>query len=241
MRHSISHRTVALLTAILGCTSIALGNEPRAYKEVTIPPETKARLTIQTQVHSKLSESDYIITATLAEPIYVDGEMVLARGTEFHGRIVAVAPAKRGQRTSHISISFERVLTASGSYPISAQVTAVDDWDNEKTIKADEQGKMKGGRRGEKTIENMRKGGSLGLAVGFVGFALGGAAGASGRQVLGIGGVGAAAGMIGGVLLTKGNEIRISPGSILRIRFLQPATLQVVPSPVKTGLSQSIF
>ena len=240
MRPSTSHRiaAVSVVTAILCCTSIAHGNEPRAVKEVIIPPETKARLTIQTQIHSKLSEADDIITATLAEPIYVEGEMVLARGAEFHGRIVSIAPAKRVQRTSHISIDFDRVVTASGSYPISAQVTAVDDWDNERTIKADDQGKMTGGRRGGKTIENMRKGGSVGLSVGFVGLALGGAAGASGRQLLGIGGAGMAAGMIGGFLLTKGSEIRISPGSILRIRFLQPATLQVMTSPVKTSFNK---
>ena len=157
--------------------------------------------------------------------------MVLPRGAEFQGRIIKIAPAKRGQRSSHLSINFESVVTASGRMPISAQVTAIDDWDKEETIKADDRGKLKGGHRGEKTVENMRKGSSLGFSGAIVGVALGGAAGASGRQALGIGGSGVAAGMIAGLLLTKGSDIRIGPGTILRIKFLMPATLPVIQQP----------
>ena len=233
MSHSITRRTaaVALLIGCL-CTAIpARGNDPQPLRQATIQAETKARLTLQSQINSKLSEAGDVITAALAEPIYVEGEMVLARGAEFQGRIVAISPAKRGQRTSSMSINFDRVVTPSGAVLISAQVTAIDDWDKEETIKADAHGKMKGGHRGENTIDNMRKGTSLGLSAGIVGLVLGGAAGASGRQVLGIGGVGMAAGMIGGILLTKGKEIRVAQGSILRIKFLKPATLAIVQQP----------
>jgi hypothetical protein len=73
------------------------------------------------------------------------------------------------------------------------------------------------------------------LSAGILGAALGGAAGASGRQALGIGGVGVAAGMIGGALLTKGGEIRVSTGSILRIRFINAARLPVISAPRTNG------
>ncbi len=226
---------VTLLTAALSVSIPGQTSDAQPLREATIQPETRALLTLQSRINSKLSEVGDIITATLAESIYVDGEMVLARGAEFHGRIVAIAPAKRGQRSSSISIMFEHVTTPSGSRPILAQVTAIDDWDKEQTLKADEQGKMKGGREGERTIDNMRKGTSLGLSVGMVGLLLGGSAGASFRQVLGIGGIGMATGMIGGILLTKGNEIRAGSGSILRIRFLKPATLPVLQQPTTAG------
>ena len=230
MSHTITSRTpaVALLIGCL-CTAIpARANYPQPLREATIQTETKARLTLQSPISSKISEAEDIVTATLREPIYVEGEMVLPRGTEFHGRITKIAPAKRGQRSSHMSINFERIVTPSGAVPISAQVTAIDDWDKDETIKADGKGRMKGGHRGEKTIDNMRKGSSLGLSGAFIGVLLGGAAGASGRQALGIGGAGLAAGMIGGILLTKGSEIRVDPGSILRIKFLKAATLPVI-------------
>ena len=34
------------------------------------------------------------VLRTLSEPMYVEGEMVLPRGTEFQGRIIKIAPAK---------------------------------------------------------------------------------------------------------------------------------------------------
>jgi hypothetical protein len=227
MSGSITRKTsvVALLMISLCSATPARSENPQPVREATIQPETKARLILQSQINSKLSEADDVITATLAEPVYVEGRLVLPRGVEFHGRLIKVSPAKRGQRSSNMTIEFERVITPSGEVPISAQVTAIDDWDKEETIKADGEGKLKGGHRGEKTIENMRKGSHLGFSGSIVGIALGGAFGASGRQVLGIGGAGVAAGMIAGLLLTKGSEIRVSPGTILRIKFLKPVTL----------------
>jgi len=200
-------------------------------REVTIKADTTARLALQSQVNSKLSEVGDFITASLAEPIYVDDELVIPRGAEFQGRIVGLSRAKRIQRSSSISIDFERVITSSGiAVPISAQVTAIDDWDHEESLKANNKGKMKGGHSGGRTIDNMSRGTSLGSSAGFVGALLGGASGASGRLVLGIGGAGIAAGMIGGILLTKGSEIRINQGTILRIRFLKPAAFPVQSS-----------
>ncbi len=233
MSRSITRRivAVALLIASLQQVSLAQDASGPADHQVTIIAETRARLTLRSDLNSKLSEAGDIITATLAEPIYVDGQLVLQRGTEFRGRVTKVAPAKRGQRSSHMSIDFEHILAPSGEVSISAQVTAIDDWDREESIKANSNGELKGGHRGEKTVDNTRRGAQLGLSGGFAGAALGGAAGASGRQVFGIGGAGLAAGMIAGLLLTKGSDIRVRPGAILRIKFTKAVTLPVKTMP----------
>lgn len=240
MKLSITRRVVALalLTASLQQGSLAQNvNETsaKADRQATISSETRVRLTLRSQLNSKLNEPGDIITATLAEPLYVDGQLVLQRGTEFRGQIAKVAPAKRGQRSSHMSIDFDHILTASGDVPIVAQVIAIDDWDNEESIKANNNGELKGGHRGDKTADNAHRGAQLGVAGGFAGAALGGAAGASGRLVLGIGAGGVALGLIGGLLLTKGRDIRVRPGAILRIRFSMPVVL-----PVSGALSSSI-
>ncbi len=240
MKLSISRRVVALALLIASMQQVSLAqnaNETnaQAQRQATIPLETRVRLTLRSQLNSKLNQTGDVITATLAEPLYVDGQLVLQRGTEFRGRIVKVAPAKRGQRSSHMSIDFDHVLTPSGDVPIVAQVTAIDDWDSEASIKANSNGELKGGHRGEKSADNAHRGGQLGLAGGFAGAALGGAAGASGRLVLGIGAGGVALGLIGGLLLTKGSDIRVRPGAILRIKFLEPVAL-----PVTGALSNSI-
>lgn len=235
MSLSITRHIVAIALLIASLQQVSLAQDVardrsgQNDRQATIISETRARLTLRSQLNSKLSEAGDIITATLAEPVFVDGQLVLQRGTEFRGRVIKVARAKRGQRSSHMSIDFDRIVTPSGEVPISAQVTAIDDWDREESIKATSKGELKSGHRGEKTIDNTRRGGQIGLAGGFAGAALGGAAGLSGRPVLGIGGAGLAVGMIAGLLLTKGSDIRVRPGAILRIKFTKPVTL-----PVKT-------
>src|SRR6185369_15996580 len=77
---------------------MALQALPQAAQQATIEPETKAKIVLQTQLSSKLSEVGDPITAVLYEPIYVNGQLVLPRGTEFHGRVTSVAPAKRGMK-----------------------------------------------------------------------------------------------------------------------------------------------
>lgn len=229
MSQSIAFKATALALLMMIAKSAvpAAVENPQPRREATIQAESKARLTLRSPINSKLSEVDDVVTATLAEPIYADGQLVLSRGVEFIGRITKVQRAKRVQRSSNLTIAFEHIVTPSGEIPIDAQVTAIDDWDHEETLKADSNGKLKGGHRGEKTVDNMRKGSQLGLSTGVAGAALGGAAGASGRQAIGIGASGLAIGMIAGLLLTKGSEIRVGPGSILRIKFLKPVTLPV--------------
>jgi hypothetical protein len=224
----VIRRRAAAFVALLSGLTLAIPANARETREVTIKSETRARLMLQSPINTKLSEAGDIIIATLTDPIYVEGELILARGTEFQGRIVSLAPAKRGQRSSKISIEFERLISPSGAaVPISAQVTGIDDWDNEQSIKANGKGKIKGGHSGWRTIDNMSRGTSLGLSAGFIGALLGGAAGASSRHLIGIGGIGMAAGMIGGILFTKGSEIRVAQGAILRIAFQKPATFTV--------------
>ena len=246
MKPSITRLAMLVLITTLNSLPVRAANEP-PIRTGTIPVDTRVRLTLQSPINSKLSEPGDTITATLAEPLFIDGEMILPRGAEFQGRIVAIARAKRGQRSSNLTINFERAITPAGfTVPISAQVIGIDDWDNEKSFKANGQGKMKGGHRGEKTIDNASKGASIGFQGAIAGALIGGAAGASGRHILGIGGIGLAAGIIGGILLTKGSEIRVAPGSIVRIRFSKPATLPVVrngygssPAPASTNVSMS--
>lgn len=243
----MSHRTIRRITALVvliaslqqislaqvvsGRSAVRTAATFNLERQVTIESETKTRLTLQSEINSKLSETGDTITATLTEPLYVDGQLILQRGTEFRGQIAKIAPAKRGQRSSHMSIDLNHIVTASGDVPISAQVTAIDDWDREESIKANGNGELKGGHRGEKTIDNAQRGAQIGLAGGITGAVLGGAAGASGRQVLGIGGGGVAVGMIAGLLITKGSDIRVRPGAILRIKFSKPVTLSLPPAP----------
>src|ERR1700693_2646679 len=153
--------------AIALCVMFMLGASPahsQAAREATIEAETKAKIILQSRLSSKLSEVGDPVTAVLDEPLSVNGQVVLPRGTEFVGRVTQVTAAKRGQKGGSIAIAFERVALSWGDEPVSVVVTSADDWDKNEKLGADSEGKVKGGHRGDATARNVERGGGIGGA-----------------------------------------------------------------------------
>ena len=210
----------AIILTLLIILSSAATALPQAAREATIEAETKARIVLQSQLNSKLNEPGDTITAVLYEPIFVNGQLVLPRGTEFHGRVTESVPAGRGQKNGKLSIIFERIAMPWGEEPVNVQISSIDDWDNNEKMKADDEGKVSGKRSGKRTAENTRTGGEIGTAAGIGTILVGGSPTAGGIGILG--------GLAGGLLLTKGGEVRVNPGAIFRIKFVKPLTLPIV-------------
>jgi len=191
----------------------------QAAREVTIEAETKTKIILQSRLSSKLSEVGDPVTAVLDEPLYVNGQLVLPRGTEFIGRVTQVTPAKRGQKGGSIALAFEKLAMPWGDEAVSVVVTAVDDWDKNEKLNADSEGKVKGGHRGDATARNVERGGAIGgMGAGVV--------------ILSGGGLGAGAGALGGgllagLLMTKGGEVQVNPGAVFRVKFVKPVTLPI--------------
>lgn len=204
----------------------ALGASParsQAAREATIEAETKTKIILQSRLSSKLSEVGDPVTAVLDEPLSVNGQVVLPRGTEFVGRVTQVTAAKRGQKGGSIAIAFEKLAMSWGDEAISVVVTSVDDWDKNEKLNADSEGKVKGGHRGDATARNVERGGGIGGA-------------GAGVVILSGGGLGAGAGALGGgllagLLLTKGGEVVVNPGAVFRVKFVKPVTLPVSQQP----------
>lgn len=196
---------------------------PQAAREATIEPETKAKLILQSRLSSKLSEPGDPISAVLDEPLFVNGQLVLPRGTEFLGRVTQVTPAKRGQKGGSIAIAFERVALSWGEEAVSVVVTAVDDWDKNEKLNADSEGKVKGGHRGDATARNVERGGAIGGAGAGVVILSGGGLGAGAASIGG--------GLLAGLFLTKGGEVVVNPGAVFRVKFVKPVTLPVIQQP----------
>jgi len=219
------------LSAIALCSAVAVtAVYPQAVQEATIQPETRARLVLQTNLSSKLNEVGDTFTATLSEPVFADGQMVMARGTEFHGRVTAVSPAARPQRGATMTIVFDSVSMPWGEEPVAVMLTAMDDWSKDEKLKADDEGRVKGGHRGDETLRNVERGGRLGsMGAGAV-ILLGRATGA-GPGAYGAGGGAIAGGMLAGVLMTKGEEVRVGSGTTFRIKFVKPMSLPIIRQP----------
>ncbi|MEW6730009.1 MAG: hypothetical protein AB1489_01610 [Acidobacteriota bacterium] len=192
---------------------------PPPPQTITINANTVCRLQLLTALSSKLNEVGDTFSAELVEPIRVDDVVALPRGTVFEGRVTQISEAKRGQRRASMMITIERVITAEGPKPVEMILLSIDDYANEEKLYPNEEGKVKSKRDGGQTVDNVIRGGvvgSLGSAIAIYS----GAGGAVAATTLGVG-------VAGGVLLTKGKEIRLFEGTILRIKFAKPLSLTV--------------
>lgn len=211
-----------VVSIILYCALVlsATAVFPQAAQEATIEPETKARLVLQSQLSSKLNEPGDPVSATLSEPVYVNGAMVLQRGTEFHGRVTEVTPAGRGQKNGRIAIVFDQIRLPWGEAPAPVAITAIDDWSSDEKLKANDEGKVNGSRSGRRTADNVERGAVIGTSGALATILLGGGGAAGGGAIAG--------GLLGGLLLTKGGDVRVSPGAVFRMKFVKPLTLPVI-------------
>ncbi|MGH9835898.1 MAG: hypothetical protein ACRD9Y_22995 [Blastocatellia bacterium] len=214
-----------LSTAMLAAMISAFGAIAQAQDEkqtktennetvtITVAEGAGAKLSLQTRLHSKLNEVGDEVTAVLYEPVRAtDGRVAIPRGTEFIGRDTQVQAAKRPQKEASMTVVFEKMRMPYGTENVSTIVTAIDDYANDNKMKSkDDEGKVGAGRSGERTARNAGIGGGLGSLGGIIGAAAGGGIGAI------AGGIGG--GVAGGVLMTKGNDIKLEPGTILRIKF----------------------
>ena len=216
-------RAVSTVMLIIIAALSAMAARPQAAREATIEVDTRAKLILQTRLSSKLSEVGDPVTAVLDEPLYVGNDLVIPRGTEFRGRVTAVKAAGRGQKAGNIAIAFERVAMPWGDEQVFIALAGIDDWDKNEKLKANDEGKVSGGHRGEKTAENVyRSAGIGGAATGVILLSGGGAA--AGAATLG-------GGLLAGLLLTKGGEIQVNPGAVFRVNFVKPLTLPVSGQP----------
>ncbi len=209
-----------LLITLLCGANLAARAQSRGEGGV-VAEGTKARLELQTPLNSKLSEVGDSVIALLDDDVRdKDGRIAIPKGAEFSGRVTQVKPAGRPQRQATMTVVFETVRLASGIEPISAVITAIDNHDEERKLKAkNDAGKVDGGLSDERSMRNAANG----LRAGLMGGAIVGVVG--GRSPLTALRAGLVVGIVGGVLFSKGNDIRLPAETILRIRFVSPLTL----------------
>jgi hypothetical protein len=211
-----------LILAIFGLSAITSAQtqeEKTPGQNIVIPEGTSAKLSLQTQLSSKLSEVGDQVTAVLYEAIRSeDGRVVIPRGTEFIGRVTQVQAAKRPQKQATMTIVFDTMRLSYGVEKISTVVTAIDDYGNDEKLKSkNDEGKVGAGHSGGRTARNAGTGAGIGGVGGLIIVAAGG--GIAGAATA------AGAGALGGVLLSKGNDIKLAAGTVLRIRFERAVTL----------------
>lgn len=217
-------KLVALILA-LALSNIAFaqsGVRPKSQNTfpstITLTPGTSAKLELETPISSKLNEVGDEVIARLSNSIIVDGIVVLRRGAEFYGKISQISPAKRPQRQATLAITFDKVVTQFQEQEVSVVIKAIDDFANESKLNANDEGQIKAGRSGRDTVDNINRGVILSSAtVPIIWVTAGPLAGAT--APLG--------GALAGVLVSKGNDIKLFPGTLLRVEINKPLIVKL--------------
>lgn len=225
---NIYFRCTLSLALLISFVSLSPAQSP-SPQNVMVPQGTILRLSLQTPVSTNISEVGDPVRAVLYDDVFVGSDLALDRGTEFFGRVSHVKPARRGQRQSELAITFDRMATSYGEESIKTILTAIDDWGSDKKTKSDEEGVARGGRSGGRTLDNVWRGATIGTAAGTAVVLIGRSGGAATAAGVGIAGTLAAA-----VLLTKGGDLKLNPGTILRVRLEQAVELPVRPTTKKS-------
>ena len=144
---------------------------------ITLPAGTAIRVRLDTDLGSKISQPGDSFSASIADNILKDGEIVVPKGARAEGTVIDAKPLGRFKGGALLSVKLERVHTRWGSYPVATS-----------SISKAEQGKGKrsagfiGGGAGLGAIIGGIAGGGKGAAIGAL---AGGGAGTAGTAFTG--------------------------------------------------------
>ena len=93
-----------------------------------IPAGTKLNLVLMNSVHSALNRNDDGLRAVLLRPFVVDGQLLLAAGSELSGKVANVRPSRWLHRAGGFRLGFQQIAGVQGRPPveISASLSALD-------------------------------------------------------------------------------------------------------------------
>lgn len=180
---------------------------PAVPAQLTIKQGTYAIVRINQWLSSDRNQAGDTFTATLEQPLVVDGFVVAPRGATVIGRVTEAKKAGRTEGTSRLGIQLTELTLADGQQiPIQSQMIS-------------RNGQTSYGRDAAAIGGTTAVGAAIGAGVGW---GTGAAIGA---------GAGAAAGIIG-VLLTRGKPTVIYPESVLTFQVTAPATFATDRAPL---------
>lgn len=141
---------------------------------VTIPAGTTISVHTDSDLGSKISQTNQGFTATVANSVRVNGQIIIPRGARAEGVVVDAKPEGKFKGGAVLSIKLTRVRTKWGSYSISTATV-----DNTEKGKGKRTAAVTGGGAGLGAIIGGIAGGGKGLAIGALAGAGAGAAGSA--------------------------------------------------------------
>ena len=179
---------------------------PTVPSRLTLKPGAFVTVRVNQYLSSNKNQPGDAFTATLAQPLVVDGLVVGQRGQTVGGRVVEAKKAGRIKGVSHLALQLTDLTLVDGQQiPVQTQLT---------------------GWKGPKSVG--RDAGAIATTTGL-GAAVGAASDMGTGAAIGAG-AGAAAATLG-VLLTRGRPTVVYPESLLTFRIAAPITISTDRAP----------
>src|SRR5262245_34634940 len=190
-----------------------------SLKQVTIPVGTEVPLILKSAIDTKNTRVGDGVYCQTAFPVAVDNVMVIPAGTYVKGEVVKSQRAGRVKGRAEVLFRFNTLIFPNG-YTINMPGTVHHDSGAGNTS-VDDEGVIKADSQKGKDAKTVGTGAGIGAAGGSIitgtrGGALGGA------------GIGGLAGLAT-VLMTRGQDVRIEPGTSFRMVLQRPLTVDVMP------------
>jgi hypothetical protein len=173
------------------------------YREVTIPSGATLALELKTAVASDTSKVEDPVRATLRSPVTIEGVQALPTGTDVLGHVTAVERSGKVKGLASVAFRFSTIdLPGDGGRESISTATISHVASTTK----------------KKDATKIGIGAGAGAAIGAI---VGGGGGAAKGAA-----IGGAAGT-GAVLATRGEEVRLGPGTAVTARLTAPLTVRV--------------
>jgi len=160
-----------------GASSSQQAQAPPPPAVVDLPAGTHLRVRLDQDLGSKISNAGDSFTATVDDPVVVNGETIIAKGARADGTVIDAKPLGRFKGGAELAIKLERVHTKWGSYPVSTSSI-----DRAEKGKGKRTAVMAGGGAGLGALIGGLAGGGKGAAIGAL---AGGGAGTAGTAFTG--------------------------------------------------------
>lgn len=97
---------------------------PPPPARVSIPAGVRLRVRLDQDLGSKISQAGDTFSATVADDVVVNGQVVIPRGARAEGTVIAARPLGRFKGGAELALRLERVHTRWGSYPVATSTMA---------------------------------------------------------------------------------------------------------------------
>lgn len=192
-----------------------------ASSSLTVPAETLVRARLISGMHTLVSHVNDPVSAEMTEPVFVNGQMALPKGTLFDGHITYIRRPTWRRRNGEIAFRFDHVTLPDGEQlPVSAIITQLD---KSKGLlgRLDSEGHVQGHRRAswKRFLTGAVGVGGLTAARLFI----------ASSAALTVATPASAAAFVGYELfLRRGSNVNVPPMTGCRIRLLESLTIRSI-------------